>query len=106
ELGAAADAKKPRFGGVSFLARGLLAPYVATKLNKALRREISIAGKPFVVTLSPEGLKVVGKGRRKGLELSWEDLTSGDAALATALNASVAPGLVLEPSAKKRGKHA
>ena len=71
---------------------------MATKLEKTLRREVSIDGRPFVVSLSPQGLKLVGKGRRKGLELSWNDLASGDAALATALNASVAQGLVLEPS--------
>jgi hypothetical protein len=72
---------------------------MATKLDRPLKREITIHGKPFVVSLSGEGLKLVGKGRRKGLELSWEDLTSGDAALATALNASVAQRLALEPSA-------
>jgi hypothetical protein len=83
---------------------------MATRLEKTLKREISIRGKPFVVSLSPEGLKLVGKGRRKGLELSWEDLTSGEAALAMALNASVAQRLVLEPSASngpraaKRGR--
>ena len=86
---------------------------MATKLEKTLKREVSIGGRPFVVSLSPEGLKLVGKGRRKGLELSWDDLASGDAALATALNASVAQGLVLEPSrsnlaqskrGRKRGK--
>lgn len=77
---------------------------MATKLEKALEREISIRGKAFVVSLSPQGLKLVGKGRRKGLELSWEDLTSGEAALATALNASVAERLVLEPSARNRQK--
>ena len=71
---------------------------MATKLEKTLRREVIIDGKPFVVSLSPAGLKLVGKGRRKGLELSWNDLASGDAALATALNASVAQRLVLEPS--------
>ena len=71
---------------------------MATKLEKTLKREVSIDGKPFVVSLSPEGLRLVGKGRRKGLELSWSALASGDAALAAALNASVAQGLVLEPS--------
>ena len=71
---------------------------MATKLDKTLKREITVRGKPFVVSVSPEGLKLVGKGRRKGLELSWEDLASGEAALATALNASVAQGLVLEPA--------
>ena len=63
---------------------------MATKLDKTLKREISIRGKAFVVSISPAGLKLVGKGRRKGLELTWEDLVSGDAALAVALNASVA----------------
>lgn len=77
---------------------------MATKLDKTLKREISVDGKPYVVSLSRQGLKLVGKGRRKGLELSWQDLTSGDAALATALNASVAQRLVLEPSASNRLK--
>ncbi len=63
---------------------------MATKLDKTLKREISIRGKAFVVSISPAGLKLVGKGRRKGLELAWEDLVSGDAALASALNASIA----------------
>ena len=29
------------------------------------------------------------KGKRNGLEIAWKDLVSGDAALATALNASL-----------------
>lgn len=77
-----------------------VSPDVSTKLDKALTREVTVGGKPFVVTISPEGIKLVGKGRRKGLELAWEELTSGDAALATALNASIAQRLVLEPSLK------
>ena len=60
-----------------------------TKLEKELKREIVIDDKPYVVTISPQGLKLTEKGRRKGQELSWKDLVSGDAALATALNASV-----------------
>ncbi len=60
-----------------------------TKLEKELKREISIDDKPYVVTISPQGLKLTEKGRRKGQELSWKDLVSGDTALATALNASV-----------------
>jgi hypothetical protein len=35
------------------------------------------------------GLKLTLKGRRKGQELKWVDLISGEAALAVALNASV-----------------
>ena len=71
---------------------------MATKLEKPLRREIAIGGEPFVVTLSPEGFKLVGKGRRKGLEMRWEDLVSGEAALATALQASITGDARLEPS--------
>lgn len=62
---------------------------MATKLEKPLRREVDINGQPYMVTLSPEGLKLVPKGKRKGLELGWKALVSGEAALATALNASL-----------------
>jgi hypothetical protein len=62
---------------------------VTTKLEKPLKRELKIKGRPYVLTISPEGLKLTVKGRRKGRELSWEDFVSGDAALAVALNASL-----------------
>ena len=63
---------------------------MATKLDKPLRREVDIDGAPYMVTLSPAGVKLVPKGKRKGLELAWKALISGEAALATALNASLA----------------
>ena len=63
---------------------------MATKLDKALKREVSIEGEPYMLTISAEGLKLVPKGKRKGLELAWKTLVSGEAALATALNASLA----------------
>ena len=62
-----------------------------TKLEGMLRREIDIDGKPFTLVISPEGLKLTPKGARKGRELLWKDLVTGDAALAVALNASVTP---------------
>jgi len=62
---------------------------MATKLEKPLRREVDIDGAAYMVTLSPEGLKIVPKGKRNGLELGWKALISGEAALATALNASL-----------------
>jgi hypothetical protein len=58
-------------------------------LEKPLRREITIGDDRWVVTIAPEGLKLVPKGKRKGIELRWADLVSGDAALAVALNASL-----------------
>jgi len=65
---------------------------MATKLNKQLKREIDVDGKPFMVTLSPEGLKLTEKGKRLGRELTWKDLLSGDAALSASLNASIGQG--------------
>jgi hypothetical protein len=63
---------------------------MATKLDKPLRREVAIDGEPYMLTIGPQGLKLVPKGKRKGLELAWKALVSGEAALATALNASLA----------------
>ena len=62
---------------------------MTTKLEKALKRQIEIKGKPYVVTITPEGLKLTEKGKRKGQELNWADLVNGQAALAVALNASL-----------------
>jgi len=62
---------------------------MATKLDKTLKREIDIDGKPYTLVLSPDLLRLVEKGKRKGVELAWKDLVSGEAALATALNASL-----------------
>ena len=62
---------------------------MVTKLEKPLRREITVKNKTYIVTLSPEGMKLTLKGHRKGQELAWADLVSGEAALATALNASL-----------------
>ncbi|HTB28006.1 MAG TPA: hypothetical protein VK715_03540 [Steroidobacteraceae bacterium] len=60
-----------------------------TPLDKTLKRSLSVKGVDYVVTLSPETLKLTRKGRRIGLELKWADITSGESALAVALHASV-----------------
>lgn len=66
---------------------------MTTKLDGNLRREILIGGQPYTVTISPDGFVLALKGRRKGLEIAWADLVSGDAAVATALNASLSANL-------------
>lgn len=53
---------------------------MATKLNKQLKREIEVDGKPYMVALSPEGLKLTEKGKRLGKELTWKELVGGSAA--------------------------
>jgi hypothetical protein len=60
-----------------------------TPLDKTLKRSLNIKGIDYVVTLSPEALKLTRKGRRLGMELKWADITSGESALAVALHASV-----------------
>ena len=62
---------------------------MATKLDKSLKRELQIDGKPYTLIIAPEGLRLMEKGRRKGLERAWKDLLSGEAGLAAALQASV-----------------
>jgi hypothetical protein len=62
---------------------------MTTKLDGTLKRELSIRGEAYTLALSPTGFVLALKGRRKGLEIDWADLVSGEAALATALNASL-----------------
>ncbi len=58
------------------------------KLDKPLKRELSIDGTAYVLTIEPDRFRIVLKGHRKGIEFAWRDLVSGEAALAVALNAS------------------
>jgi len=64
---------------------------MATKLNKLLKREIDVDGKPYMVTLSPEGVKLTEKGKRLGREHSWKELLAGQGGGA----APAAPGAPL-----------
>ena len=76
-----------------------------TKLKSALKRELTIGKTAYVLTISPDGLKLVLKGKRKGLEMAWRDLISGDAAMAVALRASLnLPDTRRPPASKSRSK--
>ncbi len=44
---------------------------MATRLDKTIKRELELEGRLYTVSVSPEGVKIVPKGRRKGHELSW-----------------------------------
>ncbi|KLD66181.1 hypothetical protein [Dyella japonica] len=61
-----------------------------TPLDKTLRREVTIDGETYTLVLDANGLKLTPRGHRKGTELQWKDIINGDAAVATALNASAA----------------
>jgi len=65
---------------------------MTTKLNSAFKRELDVNGEKYTLTLTPDGFRIVQKGKRKGVELQWAALVNGDAALATALNAATLGG--------------
>ena len=62
---------------------------MTTKLEKPLKREVTVDGRAYTVTIAPEGIKVVEKGKRKGHEMSWQSIVSGDAKLMEDLRRSV-----------------
>jgi hypothetical protein len=64
---------------------------MATKLDKSIKRELEHQGKLYTITLAPDGVKVLEKGKRNGKELSWASIISGAATLIAYLKISAAP---------------
>jgi hypothetical protein len=62
---------------------------MAARLDKPLKRELVIDGEAYTLTLSPEGLKLVPKGKRKGHELSWKAIVTGEVETTQALESSL-----------------
>ena len=62
---------------------------MTTRLEGPLKREVEVNGVAFTVTLSPDGMKIVEKGKRKGTELTWEQLVRGDVTLTQDLKDSI-----------------
>lgn len=52
---------------------------MTTKLDKPLKREVQIGDKAYTLTIEPSGLKLVEKGHRKGIEVSWTEIAKRDA---------------------------
>jgi hypothetical protein len=74
---------------------------MATELKRPLKRQLTIGDELYILTITPDGFKLVPKGKRKGYEMSWASLVSGDAALAVALQASVGMQTGENPPGKK-----
>ena len=53
---------------------------MATKLDKAIKRELEIDGKAYTIIMSPEGIKITPKGGRIGREISWRSLMGSETA--------------------------
>lgn len=62
---------------------------MTTPLEKTIKREMELDGKTYTVQMGPDGVKVTEKGKRKGQEISWRAIISGDASLAQDLNVSI-----------------
>ena len=62
---------------------------MAVKLEKSIKRELELEGRAYTITIAPEGVKVVEKGKRKGREIAWRAIISGDAQLAEELKMSL-----------------
>jgi hypothetical protein len=67
-----------------------------TRLTEPMKREIDLDGVLYNVTIGPTGVHIAPKGKRKGHELTWRSLLSGEAELTRDLVRSVA-----EKSVKK-----
>lgn len=62
---------------------------MTTRLDKTIKRELELDGKLYTVSVSPQGVRIVPKGGRKGHETSWETLLSGEAELRRDLKMSL-----------------
>jgi ribosomal protein S6E (S10) len=61
----------------------------STESGVPFRLNLRIQGKPYVLTVTPQGFKLVLKGKRKGVEMPWAAFVSDDAVLYSELQASI-----------------
>ena len=62
---------------------------MATKLDKSIKRELEVNGKVYTITIAPDGVKVVEKGKRNGPHVSSSSIINGDTSLNENLKISV-----------------
>jgi len=62
---------------------------MTARLDKIIKREVELDGELYTVSMSPEGVKITPKGKRRGHEISWRALLSGDAELTQQLKISL-----------------
>lgn len=62
---------------------------MAVKLEKTIKRELTLGDRTYTVAIAPEGVKVTEKGKRKGREIAWSAIINGDAQLADDLRRSL-----------------
>ena len=69
------------------------------RIDKAFRREVLLDGRPYTVTITPDGVRIVPKGKRSGAhEITWLELVGGEAELHRDLVRSLAHRKPPQPS--------
>jgi len=66
---------------------------MTTKLDRPLKREITVGDKPYTLTIDADGLKLVEKGRRNGQEVSWKQILGSDGSDAAAAESPPSAGM-------------
>lgn len=75
-------------------------------LDRPIKREVSIAGEPHTLTLGPDSVTIVRKGRRKGVCVTWASLVEGTPQLRLDLARSIeAVQAELRPVKKAAGSN-
>jgi hypothetical protein len=59
----------------------LLRKVVAVESDLELRIDLRIRGKPYALTVTRDGFKLVPKGKRKGIEMPWTFFVEDDDAM-------------------------
>jgi hypothetical protein len=67
------------------------------RLSELIKREVELDGQLYTVIIGPEGVHIAPKGKRKGHELSWSSLASGEAELNRDLVRSLTKQAKTEP---------
>ena len=67
-------------------------------LDAPIKRQVTIAGSTYTLTIGPENVTIVRKGARKGVCVTWESLLEGTPQLRLALTRSI------EAMRSKRGR--
>jgi hypothetical protein len=66
-------------------------------LDKPIKRQVEIDGKPYTLTLGPESVTIVRKGARKGPCVTWASLLEGTPQLRHALVKSIEAAAMENP---------
>ena len=70
----------------------LTASGVSPAPDVSLELTVRIRGEPYYLTVTAQSFRLVRKGKREGIELPWSAFASEDAAMLSALHASIARG--------------